>query len=66
MDTLESTVSMLEALPEDDLIAINGIVRQFYMKIDAPQHGPMSKENMIDALRAAQEHAQTVPPHRRA
>lgn len=59
MSTLESTISMLEALPEDDLIAINGIVKQFFVKIDTPSYEAMSKNQMIEALKMAQEHAKT-------
>lgn len=61
MSTLESTVSMLEALPEDDLTAINGIVKQFYIKLDHPAYKPLTKNEMLDALKTAREHAEEGP-----
>ncbi len=61
MSTLESTVSMLEALPEDDLKAINGIVKQFYIKLDNSQYTPIDKDEMIASLKVAQQHAEEGP-----
>ena len=58
MSTLEATVSMLEALPEDDLAAINGIVKQFYIKLGTANLSPLSEDEMIEALKTAQKHAE--------
>lgn len=52
---------MLEALPEDDLTAINRTEKQFYLKQDHPEYKPLTKVEMIDALKTAREHAEEGP-----
>lgn len=56
MSTLEATVSMLETLPEEDLIAINGIVRRFVVKESNP-YRPLSKQETLEKLAVSRRHA---------
>ena len=57
MSTLEATVSMLETLPEEDLMAINGIVRRFVVKESNP-YRPLSKEETLEKLAKSRKHAE--------
>lgn len=56
MSTLESTISMLETLPEEDLLAIQAIVKRFVVKENSP-YAPLSKEEMLERLQSARKHA---------
>ncbi len=57
MSTLEATVSMLETLPEEDLLAIRGIVQRFIAKNSNP-YRPLTKKETLDKLAASRKHAE--------
>lgn len=58
MGTLEATVSMLETLPEPELLAIHDMTRRFYMKQTAQNPlEPMTERQMLDKLSASRKHA---------
>lgn len=59
MSTLEATVSMLQALPESELLTIHDMARRFYMKqaIQNPLE-PMTEQQMLDKLAASRKHAE--------
>lgn len=57
MSTLEATVSMLETLPEDDLIAISGIVKRFIIKNNSP-YAPLTKKETLEKLAKSRKQAE--------
>ena len=46
MSTLEQTISMLEALPEEDVKAIHDIAYRFYIRERVP-FSPLTKEKVL-------------------
>jgi uncharacterized protein YjiS (DUF1127 family) len=54
MSTLEQTVSMLEALPEDDVRAIRDITYRFYIRECSP-FKPLTKDQMLNDLAVSRE-----------
>ena len=57
MSTLEATVSMLEMLPESDLLAVQGVVKALASRVnDEKFFKPMTEEEMLEGLAIAREH----------
>jgi len=56
MSTLEQTVSMLEALPEEDLKAIHDITYRFYIHARNP-FAPLTKKQILQDLAISREQA---------
>ncbi len=56
MNAFESTVSMMEALPESDLIKIQNFTQQLYMhrNTDSPFE-PLKEEEILNDLRISRE-----------
>lgn len=52
MSLYDSTVEMLSLLSEDDLEAVNGIVKRFIIKKDETDsfYKPLTKKEMMDKL----------------
>lgn len=59
MGTLEATVSMLQELPESELLTIHDMARRFYMKqtVQNPLE-PMTEQQMFDKLAVSRKHAE--------
>lgn len=58
MTTFESTVEMLRHLPEEDLLAINGLLKRLVSRAEAEAPGrPLSEEAFFDRLAVARKHA---------
>ena len=59
MTTFESTVEMLRRLPEEDLLAINGIVKRLVNRTAAEDDvRPLSETEFFDRLTVARQHAE--------
>lgn len=59
MTTFESTVEMLRRLPEEDLLAINGLVRRLVSRVPADEAmRPLSESEFLDRLDVARRHAE--------
>lgn len=56
MSTLESTISMLETLPEDDLVAVNHLVKHLMFRSGNVPFHAMNKEQMLEELETARRH----------
>jgi len=54
MSTLEQTVSMLEALPEDDVKAIHDIIYRFYIREHSP-FKPVTKQQVLMDLAVSRQ-----------
>lgn len=56
MSTFENTVSMMEALPESDLIEIENFTRKLYMlrNTESP-FGPLKGEEILNDLQVSRE-----------
>lgn len=56
MNTFESTVSMMEVLPESDLIEIQNFTKKLYMlrNADSPFH-PLSEDDILNDLQISRE-----------
>lgn len=54
MNTLESTISMLETLPEQELKAIHDITYVIYAQSSNP-YRPLSKQRILKDLEASRE-----------
>lgn len=58
MSTLEATVSMLQSLPEAELLTIYDLTRRFYIKQNKDvEPKAMTEEQMLDKLEVSREHA---------
>ncbi len=59
MTTFESTVEMLRRLPEEDLLAINGLVRRLVSRVPGEDIvKPLSESEFLDRLDVARRHAE--------
>ena len=63
MNTYESTVSMINNLPETDLLLINEFIRRLRSKADIKKemynpYKPLTREEIIEQLSVAKKHAQ--------
>lgn len=59
MSTLEATVSMLETLPESELLAIHDMTRRFFIKHTAQNPlEPMTEQQMLEKLEVSRKHAE--------
>ena len=57
MGTLEATVSMLEQLPEKDLLKIQAFVRLFFPEASNP-FSPLTEEEIYAQLERSRKHAE--------
>lgn len=62
MSTYESTVSMMNQLPETDLLLIHEFVRRFASKTEIKKemynpYKPLTREEIIEQLSIARKHA---------
>ena len=57
MSTLEATVSMLEQLPERDLLKIQAFVRLFFPETSNP-FDPLTEEEIYAQLERSRKHAE--------
>ena len=58
MSTLEATVSMLQSLPESELLTIYDLTRRLYIKKGKDMElKAMTEEEMLDKLDASRKHA---------
>ena len=56
MNTFENTVSMMEALPESDLIEIENFTKKLYMlRIAESPFRPVSGEDILNDLQISRE-----------
>ena len=57
MSTLETTVSMLEQLPEKDLLKIQAFIRLFFPETSNP-FSPLTEEEIYAQLERSRKHAE--------
>ena len=57
MSTLETTVSMLEQLPERDLLKIQAFIRLFFPETSNP-FTPLTEEEIYAQLERSRKHAE--------
>lgn len=59
MTTLENTVALLRQLPEEDLLAVNGIVRRLVMRTSEQEvYRSLSEQEFFDRLAVGRKHAE--------